>query len=478
MKTKLKIIIPIIVAVAAIIIAALTINFTSNQMSDIDSLIKDGYYYLNDVGDFDEAIAIFNKIISLDPMNVDAYIGLAQAYQGKGDIDKAIETLKTGYEKTGDQQLKNMLDELSPPEEATVTTAETTVTTVPTTVTTTETTTAIELVTVPDLAGMTQEEALSACEELGIRCDVKTEKSNTVEKGFVISQSISAGDNVPADHTISITVSEGVKTLSTDNKDKEKLAADAKYYSQIMKKFTNGTKFAAIPCYSYDYNYDKFKSLDINLLYLPETFCSFGEPSYNNEYICMQNNNIFECFVSDYYYAVELNTYGDNGNLISGSVSSDGMISGTGKMKLKFNKDGTPTVYQGQPIKIPFDISIDDNCAFVKMHSNNGSDYNVISDNIHGIQYVSGEDFNGFYKIMTWYSSDSEQLSGAYYYCWTDISEEGYTFYSGTINYGGSMYANFEKYICTKDIPTYALFDESWWDQIHDIDEVKAALNK
>ncbi len=125
MKTKLKIIIPIIVAVAAIIIAALTINFTSNQMSDIDSLIKDGYYYLNDVGDFDEAIAIFNKIISLDPMNVDAYIGLAQAYQGKGDIDKAIETLKTGYEKTGDQRLKDKLDELSPSEETTAVTTET-----------------------------------------------------------------------------------------------------------------------------------------------------------------------------------------------------------------------------------------------------------------------------------------------------------------------------------------------------------------
>ena len=135
MRSKLKIIIPIIVAVIAIIIAALTINFTSNQMSDIDSLIKDGYYYLNDVGDFDEAIAIFNKIISLDPMNVDAYIGLARAYQGKGDIDKAIETLKTGYEKTGDQRLKDMLDELSPPEETTITT------TTPTTVTTTETTT-------------------------------------------------------------------------------------------------------------------------------------------------------------------------------------------------------------------------------------------------------------------------------------------------------------------------------------------------
>lgn len=52
-------------------------------------------------------------------MNVDAYIGLAQAYQGKGDIDKAIETLEKGIEKTGDQRLKDMLDELLQPDENT-----------------------------------------------------------------------------------------------------------------------------------------------------------------------------------------------------------------------------------------------------------------------------------------------------------------------------------------------------------------------
>ena len=132
-----------------------------------------------------------------------------------GDIDKAIEALEIGYEKTANQRLKDKLDELSPPEETTVTMAETTVTTVPTTVTTTETTTAIELVTVPDLAGMTQEEALSACEELGISCDIKTEKSDTVEKDHVISQSVAAGANVPVNYAISVTVSEGKKAETT-----------------------------------------------------------------------------------------------------------------------------------------------------------------------------------------------------------------------------------------------------------------------
>ena len=131
MKTKLKIIIPIIVAVAAIIIAVFAINFTSDNSIDINSLISTAQNYLN-ANNYEQAIAEFNKIIELDPMNVDAYIGLAQAYQGKGDIDKAIETLKTGYEKTGGQRLEEMLDRLlNPPEETTATTT--------TTVTTTET---------------------------------------------------------------------------------------------------------------------------------------------------------------------------------------------------------------------------------------------------------------------------------------------------------------------------------------------------
>ena len=103
MKTKLKIILPIIIAVIAIIAAAITINFTSDKTVNVDSLIVTAQNYLNE-NNFDQAIAEFNKIIELDPMNVDAYIGLAQAYQGKGDIDKAIEALEKGIEATGDQR--------------------------------------------------------------------------------------------------------------------------------------------------------------------------------------------------------------------------------------------------------------------------------------------------------------------------------------------------------------------------------------
>ncbi len=130
MKSKLKIIIPIIVAVIAIIIAALMINFTSDNGVNISSLIETAQNYLNE-NKYEQAIAEFEKAINIDPMNVDAYIGLAQAYIGIGDSDKAIETLEKGIEATGDQRLKDMLDELSLTGEMVTSTSETVATAVP-----------------------------------------------------------------------------------------------------------------------------------------------------------------------------------------------------------------------------------------------------------------------------------------------------------------------------------------------------------
>lgn len=109
MKTKLKIIIPTIIAIAAVIIAALCIKFTPNETADLDSLISTAQKYLTEQK-YEQAIAEFEKAIELDPMNVDAYIGIAQAYEGLGDIGKAIEWLEKGFELTGDERLKTMLE--------------------------------------------------------------------------------------------------------------------------------------------------------------------------------------------------------------------------------------------------------------------------------------------------------------------------------------------------------------------------------
>ena len=59
--------------------------------------------------DYERAIAEFNKVIELDPMNADAYLGLAEAYEKSGDIDKAVETLEKGFELTGDERIEAAL---------------------------------------------------------------------------------------------------------------------------------------------------------------------------------------------------------------------------------------------------------------------------------------------------------------------------------------------------------------------------------
>ena len=112
MKNKLKIIIPVAVAALAVILAAVFINFSPKESADISSLMSTAQKYLVEQN-YEQAIAEFGKVIDLDPMNTDAYLGLADAYIGMGDTDSAIQWLEKGYELTGDERLKKMLDELT-----------------------------------------------------------------------------------------------------------------------------------------------------------------------------------------------------------------------------------------------------------------------------------------------------------------------------------------------------------------------------
>ena len=127
MKSKLKIIIPIGIAVIAIALAFVLIRFAPTKASvDIGTMISTAQQYLTEQK-YEQAVAEFQKIIDIDPKNVDAYIGLAKAYIGLGDTDKAVEVLEDGYDKTGDERILEMLEKLKPSEETTVATiAETT----------------------------------------------------------------------------------------------------------------------------------------------------------------------------------------------------------------------------------------------------------------------------------------------------------------------------------------------------------------
>lgn len=128
MTRKSRIIIYIAIAVTALalgIIAVLSIPKESSTQT-ADEFINAGNKYLIELS-YDKAVIEFNKAIEIEPRNADAYIGLAEAYLGLGEDEKAIETLELGYENTRDERIKKMLDELlGITEETEITTAEVT----------------------------------------------------------------------------------------------------------------------------------------------------------------------------------------------------------------------------------------------------------------------------------------------------------------------------------------------------------------
>ncbi len=127
MKQKIRIIIYIAIAVTALalgIIAVLSIPKESAPQT-ADEFLNAGNKYLIELS-YDKAVIEFNKAIEIEPRNADAYIGLAEAYLGMSEEDKAIETLELGYENTGDERIRERLEELLGEDEVVTTTVATT----------------------------------------------------------------------------------------------------------------------------------------------------------------------------------------------------------------------------------------------------------------------------------------------------------------------------------------------------------------
>ena len=70
-----------------------------------------GMKYLNG-GNYEEAIIEFEAAIEINETKADAYIGLAEVYIEQGDLQKAIEILEKGYEKTKADAISAKLDEI------------------------------------------------------------------------------------------------------------------------------------------------------------------------------------------------------------------------------------------------------------------------------------------------------------------------------------------------------------------------------
>ncbi|MDE5992508.1 MAG: tetratricopeptide repeat protein [Oscillospiraceae bacterium] len=113
MNLKLKMAI-MSAAVVLMLAAAAGIILSGQKDNDLDKqLERAGTYLVN--SDYDNAIAIYNRIISADSSCAEAYAGLSEAYFAKNKADKAFDVLKKGAEKTdNDKIVTDKMNELFP----------------------------------------------------------------------------------------------------------------------------------------------------------------------------------------------------------------------------------------------------------------------------------------------------------------------------------------------------------------------------
>jgi len=114
MGSKKKVLTIVGIAVLAIIMAVFIgiIAYNNSIPVKLSKQLELGQKYLTEQ-DYEQAVVAYQAAIEIDPMNVDAYLGLADAYIGQGDLEKAAEVLQTGYDATADERLKDKLEEVT-----------------------------------------------------------------------------------------------------------------------------------------------------------------------------------------------------------------------------------------------------------------------------------------------------------------------------------------------------------------------------
>lgn len=89
----------ILTCVIAIALGAGIAVYANGPERRLEKQLSLGDRYLSDLN-YEEAVAAYQAAIEIDPMNVKGYEGLAEAYVGLEDYDKAMDALHEGYETT------------------------------------------------------------------------------------------------------------------------------------------------------------------------------------------------------------------------------------------------------------------------------------------------------------------------------------------------------------------------------------------
>ncbi len=195
--SKKKLTIIICTALIIILCAAAAIVLMPHESSvSVTEMLSTAQKYLVEM-DYKRAIAEFNKVIELDPMNAEAYLGLAEAYEKNGQHDMAVETLEKGYEATGDERIVAAMNTDSVPENIGNNEDE-----------------LIRITYNKHDKNMTRFKVQQYFSEIGIKAEFTEEYSDTVPEGCVISDNIPRNKTVSKDFVAQIVISLGEEDLT------------------------------------------------------------------------------------------------------------------------------------------------------------------------------------------------------------------------------------------------------------------------
>lgn len=110
MNTKKNIII-IIIGIEAVIIAAVTVFlfYINSDTVKAKRQLELAQRCLSGE-DYEQAVAVFEEILGIDPENEEAYLGLAEAYAETDDLQGAVSTLEEASRRSGSERILTMLE--------------------------------------------------------------------------------------------------------------------------------------------------------------------------------------------------------------------------------------------------------------------------------------------------------------------------------------------------------------------------------
>ena len=112
-KRSIILILTAVVLVAvSVVVAVYFLRGNSERPMSAAEMLNLGEKHLIEL-DYEQALVHFLNVIEIEPRNSRAYLGAAEAYVALGQHENALEILELGYERTDDEGIRQMLDELN-----------------------------------------------------------------------------------------------------------------------------------------------------------------------------------------------------------------------------------------------------------------------------------------------------------------------------------------------------------------------------